>query len=277
MSEFASLSPESLADRRRQLRRQRRYRNLQTLWRVTAVTGLTVAACWGVSQPFWLLRGPAQIWVEGNELLADDTVQSLVPLAYPQSVLAVDPDAIATQLQSQTPIAAATVSRHLFPPRLEVTVTERQPVAVTQPRNATNQPPGLLDPLGHWLPQESFTAVDPDWPLPTLTIMGYDPTYASQWPSLYATLQASPVPVTAVNWQDPNNLVLTTELGKVHIGAYNVHQLPQQLATLAQLRPLLTGDAIPAMAYLDLSDPENPLLQGASLDPQKVQPPNSGP
>jgi cell division protein FtsQ len=265
MTEFVSPSPQDLADRRRDLRRQRRHRNLQTLWRAAVVTSLTAGACWVAVQPVWLLRSPNQIQVEGNELLTDATIQELLPLDYPQSLLAVDPDAIAALLQAQAPIAAASVTRHLFPPRLEVSVAERQPVAVTQPRRATEQPPGLLDSVGNWLPQDSFMAVDPDWPLPTLTIVGYDPAYGSQWPSLYATVTASPVTITTVNWQDPNNVILETELGIIHIGAYSVNQLPRQLATLAQLRPLLAGDAAPTMAYLDLSDPDNPTLQGASL------------
>ena len=265
MTEFVSPSPEDLADRRRDLRRQRRHRNLQALWRTTVVTSLAAGACWLAIQPAWLLRSPDQIQVEGNELLTDAAIQNLLPLDYPQSVLAVDPDAIAALLQAQSPIAAAAVTRHLFPPRLEVSVAERQPVAVTQPRPAAQQPPGLLDSVGNWLPQDSFMAVDPDWPLPPLTIVGYDPAYASQWPSLYATVAASPVTITTVNWQDPNNVILETELGIVHIGAYSMNQLPRQLTTLAQLRPLLTGEAAPTMAYLDLSDPDNPALQGAAL------------
>lgn len=276
MTEFVSPSPEDLADRRRDLRRQRRHRNLQALWRTTVVTSLAAGACWLAIQPAWLLRGPGQVQVEGNEFLTDTTIQDLLPLDYPQSVLAIDPEAIAALLQAQAPIAAATVTRHVFPPRLEVVVAERQPVAVTQPRQAIEQPPGLLDSVGNWLPQDSFTAVDPDWPLPNLTFKGYDPAYASQWPSFYATVVASPITITTVDWQDPNNVILETELGIVHIGAYSVNQLPRQLTTLTQLRPLLTGEAAPTMAYLDLSDPDNPTLQGASLPlDQNAQPATS--
>ncbi|WP_008307840.1 cell division protein FtsQ/DivIB [Leptolyngbya sp. PCC 6406] len=266
MSEFISLSPEELATRRRQLRQQRRLRGLQTLWRTTAVSGLAAGACWLLAQPFWLIQSPAQVVVQGNERLTDETIQTLLPLDYPQSLLALEPEAIADLLRSQSPITEATVVRHLLPPRLEVWVQERQLVAVTAPVLSAQQEPGLLDAMGNWLPQASFSAFVTDWPLPTLVVEGYTPVYEGQWRSLYAALQASPITVNRLDWRDPSNLILHTNQGIVHLGPYEAHQFAQQLKTLAQLRPLMESDQAPPQAYLDLSNPEQPVLQGATLD-----------
>jgi cell division protein FtsQ len=229
------------------------------------VAGLTAGACWLLTHPLWLIRSADQVVVEGNQLLGDEVIQTLLPLDYPQSVLAVNPHAIADQLLAQAPIAEASVIRHLLPPRLEIWVQERQPVAVTRPVATLNQPAGLMDAKGNWLPQDRFTAVDPDWPLPPLVLQGYSADYAFQWPEFYAILQASPVTVTAVDWRDPGNVILDTELGTVHGGAYTAQRLRQQLTTLAQLRSLLTSDQAPQVTYIDLSDPEAPVLQGATL------------
>lgn len=82
----------------------------------------------------------------------------------------------------------------------------------------------------------------------------------SQWPQLYEALRQSPVKVFEIDWQDKTNLILKTELGFVHIGPYS-SKFADQLATLGQMRSLpkyLKGKRV---AYVDLKNLKNPLLQ----------------
>lgn len=261
MTEFVTPSPENLANRRQDLRRQRRRRNLQGLWRSGVVVGLAILGFWGFHHPRWLLQSPTQIAIEGNEHLSDAAIQGLLPLDYPQSLLAIEPEALAQVLQAQGPISDAQVERQLFPPSLTIQVQEREPVAATTVGAETAQPDGLLDIEGRWLPWDSFTQLESDWSPPALTVWGYSDTYRAQWPGLYATVQASPVGVSVVDWRDPSNLILHTELGQVYMGSYGDQQLPNQLRTLAQLRPLITADSRFTVDHIDLRDPGNPVIQ----------------
>lgn len=265
MAESASPSPIDLAERRRNLRRQRRVRNLQALWRSFAVVGLTAGACWLMGQPVWLLRSPEQIQVEGNTFLSDQAIQRLLPVEYPQSLLAIKPQHLVARLQSQAPIEAAVVTRHLFPPHLSVWVEERQPVAVTLPSRdrpgAAAQKPGLLDSTGRWMPQDSFTSFAPEFSLPALTVRGFRPRYQSQWSSLYSVLQQSPIPISEVDWRDPSNLILQTALGTVYLGTYDAQRIQKQLSTLSRLQTLIESDAAPAVDYIDLTDPDRPAIK----------------
>lgn len=82
----------------------------------------------------------------------------------------------------------------------------------------------------------------------------------SQWPQLYEALRQSPVKVFEIDWQDKTNLILKTELGIVHIGPYS-SKFADQLVTLGQMRSLpkyLKGRRV---AYIDLKNLKNPLLQ----------------
>ncbi|NJN21366.1 MAG: FtsQ-type POTRA domain-containing protein [Leptolyngbya sp. RL_3_1] len=261
MTELVSPSPENLASRRQDLRRQRRRRNLQGLWRGSVVVGLAIAGLWGFHHPRWFLQDPTQVAIEGNQHLSDAAIQSLLPLDYPQSLLAVEPAAIVQVLQAQAPISDVQVARQLFPPSLTVTVQERAPVAVTRADPGSDQADGFLDIVGRWLPEESFTLFEADWSPPPLTVEGYRDTYRSQWPGLYATLQAAPIEVSRVDWRDPSNLILHTELGQIYVGSYGAQRLPSQLRTLAQLRPLITADTQLTVDYIDLRDPDNPIIQ----------------
>ncbi|PSN16664.1 cell division protein FtsQ [filamentous cyanobacterium CCT1] len=266
MTRVSPLSRDELKSRRQSLRRRRRISISQALWRFWALSGLTAAIFWGATRPVWLIHNPAQINVSGNHLLSDEAVQNLVPLQYPQALMKVEPELLARQLRDRGPIVRAEVTRQLLPPRLNVRVEERVPVAVVLPvgngdRSADNQylQAGLLDAHGAWMPLSSFGLGSASPQLPTLQLRGIQPQYQRYWPQIYETIVSSPVAVTEIDWHDPNNLVLETALGTVYLGPYSP-ELEQQLATLDRMRNLPNQLTDTEVARIDLSNPDAPSI-----------------
>lgn len=264
MTRVSSLSRDQLTTRRQSLRRQRRISISQLLWRFWALSGLTAAMFWGATRPIWLIHSPRQINVTGNHLLSDEAVQSLMPLSYPQSLMKVEPEIVAQQLSDRGPIANAAVTRQLLPPRLNVQVQERVPVAVVLPVGTADSATdtqylqaGFIDAQGAWMPLASFGLGNASPQLPTLQLRGLQPQYRRYWPQIYETIRNSPVEITEIDWRDPNNLVLQTALGTVYLGPYS-QELEQQLATLDKMRNL--PDQLPATEVnaIDLSNPDVP-------------------
>jgi cell division protein FtsQ len=289
MTDFAPISQATLVDRRKWLRRQRRLRAWRALWRSLLVCGLAGGAVWVTTLPIWVIRYPSQVQIEGNELLSTQTVQSLLPIAYPQSLLTLQPQAIAHQLETQAPIADAIVTRHLFPPSLTVRVKERHPVAIVYPvtpttvgsQQAMTSQVGVLDAEGTWTPLESYTSLNQPFTLPTLKVIGTPNNYEVHWKELYQVLSHSPVEVTEINWQDPGNMILTTELGVVHLGSYS-SRFAIQLRTLDQMRFLQDQIGSEQIIYIDLKNPATPLVQtaqtstGTLSDVSEVEPEEAG-
>jgi len=272
MTNLATPSPEELSERRRSLRKQRRIRNLQNIWRVLAISGLAAGAFWLIRHPFWLLlRGNEQVIIEGNEMLADAAVHEVLALEYPQRIFDIEPEQVIEQLSTQAPIAHAQVSRQIFPPRLEITVQERLPVAVTVPSRpgaaaATDEATptthaGLLDSEGHWMPQDTAVGLNREFKMPTLRVRGFHPRYQIQWPQLYQAIQTSQVNIQEVDWRSPNNLILQTEIGRVHLGIYDPRRFSEQLAILPRLRSLTNNPNAPAVDYIDLANPQVPAVK----------------
>lgn len=265
MTRLSSLSRDELKTRRKSLRRRRRVSISQALWRFWALSGLTAAIFWGATRPVWLIHSPSQISVTGNELLSDDMVQSLVPLSYPQSLMKVEPEVLAQQLRDRAPITTAEVTRQLLPPRLNVHVQERVPVAVVLPVGNADSidtqylQAGFLDAHGAWMPLASFGLGTASPQLPTLQLRGIQPHYQRYWPQIYETIVGSPVAITEIDWHDPNNLVLETALGTVYLGPYSP-ELEQQLATLDKMRNLPDQLAESEVARIDLSNPDVPSI-----------------
>lgn len=274
MTEVSSVSQSQLKERRSSLRRQRRLKIVQRLWQVWAMAALTGGIFWAASHPVWLIHSENQVEVEGNQVLSDQAIRSLISLDYPQPLLKVQPEAIVQQLQQRAPVTSATVVRQLFPPRINVYIQERRPVAkalptTTKPQQPQTQnaalestyvQPGFLDQNGVWMPQSSFMMLEEAAELPELEVYGMRPRYSHYWPQLYRTLRQSPVKVRRIDWGDPNDLVLHTDLGVVRLGPYN-YRFPEQLAVLDRLRSLPGQVDASNVAYIDLRNPDAPSIQ----------------
>ncbi|MFQ3616215.1 MAG: FtsQ-type POTRA domain-containing protein [Cyanobacteriota bacterium] len=283
MADIVSVSRAELADRRRRLRQQRRWRALQGLWRLSIVVGMAGGAVWLLTHPAWVIASPQQVEVEGNRLLSDDTVKSLVEIDYPKALWQLSSEAIARQLESKGIIAQASVTRHLFPPSLTLAVQERDPVAIAIlappiarnnaaiPNNAATAPSpapttGLLDATGFLVLMDEDTALETGLTLPTLQVVGFRAEQQQEWASFYRDLsqhqQQTPgaIAIQAIDWSNPSNLILTTELGSVHLGGYG-SRFPAQLRALDQLRQLPTKLDLSQVVYIDLHNPDKPIIQ----------------
>ncbi|HTL89192.1 MAG TPA: FtsQ-type POTRA domain-containing protein [Leptolyngbya sp.] len=257
MTSIAPVSRTELSQRRRTLRRQRRTRFFQTSWRNGAIASLAIGAVWVATLPAWVIRQPEQVTIKGNRFISERTIRALLPIAYPQSLLKVQPQLIADALKAKAPIAEATVDRQLFPPSLTVRVQERIPIAQTVSKASQ---PGLLDETGVWMPQDGYTKLNPNLKLPALKISGTPEQYRANWATFYRAIRQSPVKILAVNWEDPANLILKTELGTVEFGAYSAN-FPTQLKVLDEMRRLPNRVNSGQILSIDLKNPNSPTLQ----------------
>lgn len=276
MTSISSVSRSELSQRRRILRDHRRLEMFQSLLRTLAVSGLLGGLVWATTRPIWVLRESNQIIIEGNQLLSEQVIQSFLPLSYPKSLLRIQPEELTRSLEFQPTIADATVTRQLFPPGLRVQVKERVPVALARvevlspiaqikfPKGSSTPTPkasvGLLDQFGVWIPIQSYASPSSTLKLPNLKVIGLPEQYRPYWTQLYQEVSRSPIKVIEIDCQDPVNLILKTEVGIVHLGPYSP-RLSEQLKVLDKMRQLRTQLNPSQIAYIDLKNPETPLVQ----------------
>lgn len=271
MNNIASVSQGELSQRRSMLRRHRRLKQIQSVWRTLAIGGLLGGLIWGVSQPIWVVREPRQVRVIGNKLLSTRAIQSFLKIPYPQTLLEIKPEALAQSLEAQPAIFDASVSRKLFPPSLTVQVTERVPVAISLTKNSEKSTMGLISADGVWIPVQSYDSPNgTPFKMPNLKVVGQIEQYKPHWKQLYQAVSNLQVKVSEIDWQNPDNLILKTELGIVHLGAYSP-KLIEQLRALEQMRPLPTKINLEEIAYIDLTNPATPSLQMNSASLQQVE------
>ncbi|MCU0526438.1 MAG: FtsQ-type POTRA domain-containing protein [Elainella sp. Prado103] len=272
MADISVTSSEELTHRRKQLRHQRRSRFLQRSWQVISMIGVTSGVIWLISKPDWMLRDPSQVTIEGNQSLSADMIRAMLPINYPQSILSLQPETLAHQLETEAPIADARVTRRMFPPGVFIQIRERRPIATVYAGTNSNAAPvnknldhlfvvALLDEKGTWMPYEKFASFNQSQKLPALKVIGIQAQYQSQWVKLYEAISKSPVEIQTIDWREPSNVILHTEIGLIHCGPYSETRFAEQLRVLDRMRKLPDNIDADEIAYIDLSNPKMPMLE----------------
>jgi cell division protein FtsQ len=267
MAGMVSVTRTVLKQRRQKLRRRRQVKVIQAIWRTLAISALASSLLWVAIQPIWVLRSPEQIEISGNQLLSTEGVKSKLKISYPQSLFKIEPSIISQLLQQQPTITQATVSRRLLPPGLVVKVWERVPVAVIKVSNqgysgvdSNKTSVSLLDAKGIVMPFEKNSYLNPSLKLPNLKVIGTPEKYRSLWNQVYPAISESSVKITEIDFQNPANLILKTEIGSIHVGSPG-QRLPEQIRTISKIRHLPRQLNPSQIDYIDLRNPKSPLVQ----------------
>ncbi|MBE9033046.1 FtsQ-type POTRA domain-containing protein [filamentous cyanobacterium LEGE 11480] len=276
MAGIAPTTRAELSQRRKQLRRQRRTQQFRSTIRFLVVSGLAAGALWSLRQPVWVIRNSAQLRVEGNRYLSDQTIRNLVPIKYPQSIFRTQPHTIVTALKKRAPLSQVQVDRQLFPPELIVRVREQTPVAAVHTKNQkggqpTTKPDLLLDAEGRLIPLETFESLEQGIKLPQLQVLGDPKEYRQYWSTFYQGINQSSVSIQRIDWRQPNNVVLATSLGAIHLGAYGQNMFTRQLRALEGLKSLTKKVPSNQIDYIDLRNPNAPAVQKRSAAPPLAQ------
>jgi cell division protein FtsQ len=251
-----AVPPFALQQERQTLRHQRRWKVWQSLGRFAVVSGLAGGLAWGMTSPHWLITKAAQVEIAGTKLIAKDSIRSWLKLTYPLSVWELPTHQLQEKLAAIPAIASVKIERQLLPPKVIVSIQERKPVA----RWRSHQQQGFLDASGTMIPSNYYDRTLAKTQLPSLEVIGYDQQYQQQWREIYPLIDNLSIKVAAIDWRNPSNLVLNTELGKVYLGVYK-DRMPEKLTALVQSQQLSSKIPLAQILYIDLSDPDAPTVQ----------------
>lgn len=258
----ASMSPSNLKNRRLELRSQRRWQAIQGVWRFLFISTLAGGLCWILALPEWNLTSNQQVEIEGNQLLSQAQIHHFLAFSYPQSLWQLKTNQLKDKLEQLPPIADTVITREILPPKLTVHIRERIPVALA----SSGQSLGFLDAQGVFIPKSFYQSSNQLKALP-LKVNGFQSQYSNDWQELYPLLTSSSVKISALDWHNPSNLVLKTELGIVYCGAYT-SQFAEKLKVLEQMRKIKGQVALDRIIYIDLTNPKYPSVK---LKPQPAK------
>ena len=255
------------AERRRQLRQERRADRLLNLWRLVVFSAMAGGLGYGLLTQGWTLRSPSQVEVSGSRLVSRDQVIQAAGLSFPQPLLALQPRQIIQTLSTALPVENVRVSRLMLPPRLRVELIDRSAVARAERRNKDGLEQGYVDRLGNWINLRQNLGVRLEG-TQELRVVGWNERHR---PALAKVLQERPAfggKLKEIRFDPEGSLWLsTTDLGPVRLGPAD-GQLERRLAVAAHLNATLPANLRGRRPQIvDLSDPDQPELSLTGLKP----------
>lgn len=263
------------AERRRQLRQQRRQDRLLNLWRLLVFSLLAAGLGYGLLRQGWTLRSPSQVEVSGSRVVNRDQVIQAAGLRFPEPLLTLQPAQLARSLAAALPVENVRVTRLMMPPRIRVELKDRTAVARAERIGDNGREQGFVDRLGNWISVSQNLGVPTGGPL-TLRIQGWNERHRAVLATVLAQRQPFGNSLREIRFDPSGSLWLeTVELGPLRLGPPD-DQLERRLAAAAHLTHSLPGrlrGQRPQM--VDLSDPEQPELSLPGLRGQDLPAPSS--
>ena len=252
----AGIAPE----RRRQLRQQRRRERLRQLWRIALFSATATGLGWLLLREGWVLRNPDQIEVMGSSQVQRDQVIREAQLQLPLSLLSLKPQELAQRLSAGLPVEQVQISRLMLPPRLRISLVEREAVAQAQRRTSSGSERGYVDRLGNWMTsrQQRSSSLSRS---PQVMVIGWQERLRAPLSELLAQQEHLGSTLQQIRFEANGSLWLrTAALGEVHLGPPD-ERLTRRLEVLRHLSGHLPKQMKNLkIQSIDLSDPEQPEL-----------------
>jgi len=255
------------AERRRQLRQERRADRLRNLWRLVVFSAMAFGLGYGLLSQGWTLRSPSQVEVSGSQLVSRDQVIQAAGLSFPQPLLALQPRQIIQTLSVALPVENVRVSRLMLPPRLRVELIDRAAVARAERRSKAGLEQGYVDRLGNWISLQQNLGVRLEG-TQELRVVGWNERHRSTLAKVLKERQAFGGRLQEIRFDPEGSLWLSTkDLGPLRLGPAD-GQLERRLAVAAHLNATLPADLRGRRPQIvDLSDPDQPELSLTGLKP----------
>ena len=255
------------AERRRQLRQERRADRLRNLWRLVVFSAMATGLGYGLLSQGWTLRSPSQVEVSGSRMVSRDQVIQAAGLRFPQPLLAVQPRQIIQALSVALPVENVRVSRLMLPPRLRVELIDRSAVARAERRSPAGLEQGYVDRLGNWISLQQNLGVRLEG-TQELRVVGWNGRHRPALALVLKQRQAFGGRLKEIRFDPEGSLWLSiSDLGPLRLGPPD-GQLERRLAVAAHLNtalPAALGGRRPLI--IDLSDPDQPELSLTDFKP----------
>jgi len=265
------------AERRRQLRLQRRNQRLQEIWRVLVLVGASAGLGWVLLGQGWSLRSPSQVEVVGSRQVSRDQIIQEARLRFPVQLLNLQPRQLAAQLAAALPVENVQVTRLMLPPRLRIDLVDRKAVARAERHTGKGLEQGYVDRLGNWMTSRQQSGANGTGGAPLLLVSGWQEHLRPPLAQVLGRSGQLGSTLVEIQFEPNGNLwLITSSLGKVRLGLPD-GQLGRRLEMLSHLSSQLSSRVKGLKVQsIDLSDPDHPEL-GLPPKPRPGGPVGSGP
>jgi cell division protein FtsQ len=223
-------------------------------------TGIAIGLGYGLLRQGWILTGANQVEVVGSSQVGRDQVIAATGLHFPQPLLALQPQAMASAIEEALPVEQVQVSRLMAPPRLRVELVDREAVARAQRQSPKGLEQGYVDRLGNWMSSRQGQGSH-NQSANSLVVLGWQQRLRPALALVLEQRQSIGPDLQEIRFEPGGSLWLkSTRLGQVHLGTID-GQLAKRIEVLQQLSQQLPAKIKGRhVVSIDLTDPNQPEL-----------------
>jgi len=255
-----SIETNSRVEKRRKLRIEHRNEQITQFWRVFIFSSITYGLGALVITNGWSLIHTAQIQVKGSPKINANSIVIASGLIFPKPLFEINPRQLKTNLLKELPIRSIQMERRLIPPRLEIEITARKPIAFADRRGLEGKEKGMLDKKGYWMPIKMANKTE--LPKKDVYVEGWRATHRD-WISIILNNQEKIGSKLKRIIVSPNGelSLQTKSFEVVQLGASSFY-IKEQIKALYQLNNNLPASFVNKKGtILDIRDPSKPELQ----------------
>lgn len=255
-----SLASNPRIEKRRRLLLERRNLQLIHLWRIVIYCSITYSLSLLVLNYGWSNIDVGEISIKGSQNIKPSSIVITSGINFPKPLFTIDPEELKANLVNELPVKSISIRRSLIPPRIEIEVQERQPIAYADRRGPEGKENGMIDQYGYWIPIRMKKYTHP--PSGKAYVEGWMPTHQNWISMILRNLENLGSPLNRIIVNPSGEISLRTiDFELIHLGT-NSSYLEEQIKAIQQLSKNLPTSFINQKGtILDLRDPSKPEFQ----------------
>ncbi len=247
-------------ERRQKIISEKRKYNLLIAWQLAVLTFTSFTLGWLFIKNGWESIDLRDIQIKGNKYISANQINIVTKHLFPNELIKINPLIIKRLLLKELPIEKISVSRILIPPRLEINLKERQPVAFAQRRNSNVIENGLIDKDGVWMPLEIYQK--PFRPKSSIYIEGWTLNHQKIIAKVLKQKDDLGSPLKKIMIDANGELsIKTRDFAKVQLGT-NFNSIGVQIKTIGHLSKNLPNSFMNVPGtVIDMRNPSKPEIK----------------
>ncbi len=230
------------------------------IWQLLVFSSTSIFLIFIFLNQAWEPIGFDQTYITGLYGITKNDIKKITDNFYPRNLLELNPKEIESYLRKNLPIKDISVSRSFFPPKIQLNIKEREPIAfaIRDLLNSTEK--GMIDLEGAWIPLQYVNKSNKN--KIKLFIENWTPNKKNEITKIIKNRFILQSPLQKIKISPLQEISIKTEhFNAVLLGA-DTDRLIEQINKLNQLQNSLPNLLINTkVKIVDLTDPSKPELK----------------
>ena len=246
--------------RRKRIRKEKFKITMQYLWRFSIFSSINLCLFLLMISSAFRQIHIENVFIKGNNNISKKIIIDALGVSLPNQLIKIKTYSIKAKLLAKLPLKNIQINRKIFPSRLEILISEREPFAFAQRKVINGYENGFIDSDGFWIP--GSMAGQLSLSRETVLVEGWKKDYSKMISKILKNKDSFGSPLKKINLSPNGEFTLqTTKFKRIQLGA-NIKDISNYINAINQLSDELNF-RLPenSETSIDLRDPAKPELQ----------------